>query len=351
MLPTRPGRPARAQLDLSQGDRQLLVDPQLVGHQSKVSAGSPVRLRPVGRSRVEATAGVEACVGANRQMRWIGTGNGPGALAIGSNDVWVANRASRTVARLDPHSLDLTAVTRLRGLPIGVAAQGDVAWVICSNGWLWRISSSGAHVEGVARTARGARAIATTQDAVWVLKGDGGLARLDTSIDEVVAETRLPRLARRLVAGHGALWAICHLGRKVLRVDASDGEVTATFPTPRPAVSLAVGPRSVLIGCGRRWPAHTGWMYSLNPSSGELFGGPTRLPGRPRALGEDLAGAWVACETAGRQCTIERLDLDGRLARWHETVWPVSDLAVSGESLLLAMSISTPVPDGGAETS
>jgi DNA-binding beta-propeller fold protein YncE len=45
--------------------------------------------------------------------------------------VWVTNRASRTVNRIDPRSNRTAATIRLRAplSPYGVAARGDGVWV------------------------------------------------------------------------------------------------------------------------------------------------------------------------------------------------------------------------------
>ncbi len=294
----------------------------------------------MGHPRTEAAGGIQVCTGAARRTQWIGTGNGPGAIAIGPKDVWVTNQASRSVVRLDPHSFNLTAVLGLKGVPVAIAAYEETAWAICSNGWLWRVSASETSVEGMARLGSGSQGIAATGDSIWVLKTNGRLVRLDPATAEVVAETSMPRLSRRMAAGHGALWITCRRGRTLVRVDAGSGEITAEIPSPRRAVSIGIGKRSLLLGCKPTLPRRVGWLYELDPTSGDLRA-VNRLPGWPRALCQDLAGAWIACATPGRQCRILRIDLHGTQTDWHETIWTVSDLAVVGDSLLLAMSTST----------
>jgi hypothetical protein len=297
-----------------------------------------------------ATGWLEVCGASaiDEPARRIGTGHGRGALAIGPDDIWIANQASRSVARLAPDTFDLTAMLKLRKFPVAIAAGNDFAWVLCSNGWLWRISPSGPQVEGVARLGARARSVAVTRDSVWVLREGGRLIRLDQSSGEILVEVRVPGTARKMVFGHGALWIIAKRGRKVLRVDAESGETLAELPAPQRAVSLDASEQGVWLGCHQPWPRRGNWLYAVNPTTEDL-GEPIQLPGPPRAIGQGQRSLWLACSAdSRRRCTIERLEpSNGTLETWRKTDWAVSDLAVVGDSLLLAMSLAVSVPEGG----
>lgn len=298
-----------------------------------------------------ATGWLEVCSASVRDApaRLVGTGHGRGALAAGPNEIWIANQASRSVARVANDTFDMTAMLRLRKFPVAIAVGNDFTWVLCSNGWLWRIPPSGSQVEGVARLGARARSIAATADSVWVLRENGRLIRVDQSTGEIVTESRVPGTAKRVAAGHGALWIIAKRGRRLLRIDPESGEALAKIPLPERAESIHVGDRGIWLGCHRPWPRRDNRLYTVSSTTGEPEM-PIQLPGRPRAIREGLGSLWLACSAdSRRRCTIERLELhSGTLETWRKTDWAVSDLAIAGDSLLVAMSLAVSAPEGGA---
>jgi hypothetical protein len=57
-----------------------------------------------------------------------------GALAVADGEIWVANAVSQPLARLDRDTLTITAMLRLRRLPVAAAFDGSLVWVVCRNG-------------------------------------------------------------------------------------------------------------------------------------------------------------------------------------------------------------------------
>jgi hypothetical protein len=122
-------------------------------------------------------------VGGQLPARNVGTGHGRGAIATGHDGVWVANSWSRTVARLNPRTFELTSLFELGKVPVAIATGPDAVWVLCANGWLWRIWPAGPAVEGVARLGRGARAVAAAGSSIWVLREKGELVRFEPAAE------------------------------------------------------------------------------------------------------------------------------------------------------------------------
>jgi hypothetical protein len=272
--------------------------------------------------------------------RNIGTGHGRGAMAIAPEAVWVANAWSRTVARLARPSLDVTDVWRLRKTPVGIAAGADAVWVVCSNGWLWRIRSDGGAAEGVARLGGGSLAIAADESSIWVLRERGRLIRVEPETCEQTLETALGRRARHMVADEGAIWVSSHRGRRLLRIDPGSGSVDGEIGAPSRVACLATGDGVVWVGCGERGSADRGSLYPLDART-LSFGAPHDLPGQPRALASGRDAVWAACAPRGRRKgAIARLDEGaGTLSEQVRTEWPVYDLAVVGDSMLATMGI------------
>ncbi len=192
-------------------------------------------------------------IDADVPTRHVGTGHGQGVMAVDEDAVWVANGLSSTVARLDRRTLEITAVLRLRKTPVAIAAAMDAVWIVCSNGWLWRVWPAGPRAEGVARLGGRMRAIAAVGGWIWVLGERGNLMRLEPGSGEVTLETEIGRGARRLIAAEGALWATCRCGRRLKRIDPDSGAIEAEIRTPRRVTCLAAGDGTVWLGCARRF--------------------------------------------------------------------------------------------------
>jgi YVTN family beta-propeller protein len=62
-------------------------------------------------------------------VRTINVGNGPRAVAVGANSVWVANNFDGTVSRIDPGTSTVTATIPTGRGPSGVAVGARTVWV------------------------------------------------------------------------------------------------------------------------------------------------------------------------------------------------------------------------------
>jgi hypothetical protein len=149
-----------------------------------------------------------------REPRHVGTGHGRGALAVADGEIWVANAVSQSLARLDRDTLTITAMLRLRQLPVAAAFDGSLVWVVCRNGWLWKVSPAEPSAEGVARLGRRARCLATSGGAVWALRDSGELIQVEPNTGGIALQCRAGRGARQLAVGADAIWVVTARGRR-----------------------------------------------------------------------------------------------------------------------------------------
>jgi hypothetical protein len=274
----------------------------------------------------------------------IGTGEGRGLVASGASGVWVAHAWGRTLTRLEPSDLSIASVFRLRKTPAAIALSGDTAWVICTNGWLWRARQADGEIEGVKRLGRGARSLASCTSSVWALRGSGELTRIASDCGEIVLEARLGRKASQIVAREDVVWALADNGCRLLGVDPDTGEIEREKRLPGSGVAAILDGDTLWVACrntrkggGNR---RKGTVYALDARTGDLIDG-WRLAGRPRAVAAGLNAIWIACTRPGEKedGTIQRVDESGSLrvaVGW--TRWPIDDLAVCGPRLFATMS-------------
>lgn len=280
-----------------------------------------------------------------------GTGHGRGVIAVAHSGIWVANRGSRTVARLEPDTLELSAIQKFSKTPVAITACPEAIWAVGSNGWLWRLWPSGQQAEGVARFGRAATAIAVTEGVIWVLRRNGRLYGLDPASGEVATERKVPRGASHMIAHDGMLWISCGRDRRLVCFDPGIGRIGAGIQLPQRIRCLALTEDALLVGCARSLSRGRGWLHTIDGPEQRVVSA-AELPGRPRAIVAKDGMAWVACGSGlmGREGTIERVDLhSGKAIEWRATEWKVSDLALIDEELLASMHLEFMVPasDGG----
>jgi YVTN family beta-propeller protein len=56
----------------------------------------------------------------------------PVAVSVGAGAVWVANRQTHTVERIDPKTNTHVATIRIGNTPTSLAASPDAVWVVVS---------------------------------------------------------------------------------------------------------------------------------------------------------------------------------------------------------------------------
>jgi YVTN family beta-propeller protein len=136
-------------------------------------------------------------------------GEGPAAIVVGFDSVWVANSGDSTVWRFNPLTFEggefqtYTAGETPQGLAIG----SDAVWVANSG------DDSVARIDpltdgrGEVGVGRGPAGIAAGDGSIWVAnRGDGTVSRIDPETRKVVAEIPVGGAPWGIVAADGAVW-------------------------------------------------------------------------------------------------------------------------------------------------
>jgi hypothetical protein len=278
------------------------------------------------------------------QGEMIGTGHGFGRLAVSEEAVWVTSAASKTLARIDRRSGQVTTLAELKRAPIAVATGRDAVWVICTNGWLWRFAADGSG-EGVARLGGRAREIACDGNVTWVLHADGQLGGVDQQTGEVAVEGKVRRGGRGLTAVGGSIVVLSGRGRSAIRVAPATGQVEAEAKLPARGVRAAVLDGTLWVACIKSFRSRWGALVPVD--LGSMTTGPQlKLPDAPRALAADDEHLWVACGRRGdKKSRLLRVAPEQRrFAPWGEAEWTIYDLAVAGDQLFAAMGVALAGP-------
>lgn len=121
---------------------------------------------------------VDAASGAVRSR--VALAGSPRGVAVSDDDIWVALRDRREVARVDRRTGQVTARVELDGQPWPIAADGDSVWVATLEGRLLRIDQATNEVTAQAAIAPQGRGIAIGAGAVWVTSQLGVVTRVLT---------------------------------------------------------------------------------------------------------------------------------------------------------------------------
>jgi DNA-binding SARP family transcriptional activator/streptogramin lyase len=152
-------------------------------------------------------------------VRSIPVGVDAGGLAVGAGAVWVTDRNSTTLVRIDP----LTGLVNLRARlsSVGLMRAEPAGGVVIDDGSLWiargseaidRLDPSSLRLQRRIRLRQGdcglaQCALAAGRDRVWVAGGDNGmLTGISEASNKVVATTRLQPYLCCVAAGGGAVW-------------------------------------------------------------------------------------------------------------------------------------------------
>jgi streptogramin lyase len=166
--------------------------------------------------------------------------------------VWVANRTTREIARIDPKTNAVAGATSPAAAPCaGMAAAFGGIWApTCGPAALVRVDAKTQKVAATVTTSvlDGASSVATGVGSVWLLADAAGtLLRLDPDTNAPVAEISVPAGASALAFGEGALWVALGRTNQVARIDPHTNVVTTLIKVGRAPSALAVGEGGVWV--------------------------------------------------------------------------------------------------------
>jgi class 3 adenylate cyclase len=175
----------------------------------------------------------------------------PIGLAVGYGVVWLAvlRETGKFVLELDPQFGSVR-----KEIPVGGGlARGDNAiWVTDKeSGSLWRIDPQNGRPSKLAE-GLSASSVALTPEAAWVA-GLSGVTKIDvvTGVELDPVETGAPPgEVGSVAAGLGAIWFTSSASRTLWRINPQTDAVTRTFPTGK-------GPSALTVGEGAVWSANS----------------------------------------------------------------------------------------------
>lgn len=282
----------------------------------------------------------------------IESGHGFGRLAVDADAIWIANKASETVTRIDRRAARVEGRTKLHCATAAIAVGAEAVWVLGANGWLWRFHPDG-EGEGMARTGKGARGLTCDQESAWVLRRSGNLVAVDQATGETTLETKIRRGGRQILRSDDGLIALTGNGRRVCRLGSERGAVEAEIKLPARGVGGALHDGALWVACGRLRSGRWGALVRVDLATMRIDT-VQELPNAPRAITAGDGHIWVACGQRGdRKSTVIRLEPNsGEMIPWAKSDWTVYDVAIAGDELLAGCGIALVGPaativDGG----
>ena len=169
-------------------------------------------------------------------------GENPEGVVIGHGAVWVANKGSNSVTRIDSEGGKTSAQVGTE--PIHLAVAEDNVWVTVSgDGVLRELDAQTAEPTGREVPVPGApRGLAFAEGMLWVAASQADhVAVVDPSEERIVDRIDVGANPREVRAGEGGLWVTSADGGVVSKIDASSRTVEATVEVEGHPYGLAVG--------------------------------------------------------------------------------------------------------------
>ena len=107
---------------------------------------------------------------------------GPVAIAAGAEAIWVGNELTMTLARIDPETNEVAGSSiALCCRPTAIAVTGSAVWVSsAADDRLLRVDAARGTVAETIEAGDGPSALAANEEAIWVaIEGDGAVWKLD----------------------------------------------------------------------------------------------------------------------------------------------------------------------------
>ena len=248
----------------------------------------------------------------NRVTAAVPVGARPGAVAVGSGSLWVANLDDQTISRIDPRSLQTLRTIPVAGPPTGIATSAGRVWVVESNrDTALRPDTSSIAVRRVdpefnARgpavkvgnvVPSGPGALTTQGNSVWVAPSTGPLTRLNAASGAVAQQLDPNASPAGIAAGEGALWISDNEAGNVVRVDPTG------LLTP---IAVGNGPSGITVGAGAVWVADSldDAVVRIDPGTRSVTA-TIRVGRSPAGLAFGAGSVWVANSGDG---TVTRID-------------------------------------------
>jgi streptogramin lyase/tRNA A-37 threonylcarbamoyl transferase component Bud32 len=233
----------------------------------------------------------------------IDVGEGPVAVAVGPERVWVAARGGSAVDGVGQGNGEPDFTVDVPH-PVAVAVGFDSVWAVSRDtDSLYRLDPLEGTEPLQIPLGDGAdpRDVATGGRWVWVTEaGAQEVARLDPKTNELSGRVPLGTEPRAIATGDGFVWVTNIRAASVSRID-PDGPERVGSPIP-----VGELPNDIAVGEGGVWVTSNlnGTVTELD-SEGEIVGEPVKVGGLPRGIAANLKYVWVAL---GDDDSVIRLD-------------------------------------------
>ena len=226
----------------------------------------PVEAKKGGGGRQRTPPPGVSTPGVKREMSTItpdavyAVGGTPDWQAVTEDAVWVSNRPTNSVHRLDPKSDKFVTVTVGTSPCSGLAAGFGSIWVPnCGDrtGAGKSVSRVDMKTNTVIATlpigpAQSEGGVATGGGSFWMVSDQKGiLSRVDPATNKVIAEITVPEKSAAVNFGEDAAWVTTPGANQLTKVDAKTNQVVAT-------IEVGKGPRFLTVGAGSVWTLNQG---------------------------------------------------------------------------------------------
>lgn len=205
-----------------------------------------VRINPADL-KVSAKAGVEVA-------------DGDGRIATGLGSIWVVTDRKGVLTRIDPDTNQPVAEIHVAGGAAAVLFHSDALWVTSGAGKkLTRINPNNNEIVEAVDVGPEPVRLAATDDAVWTLnRGDGSVTRVDSKTNKAVVTISIGKdvAAGDIAAGEGSVW-ISAPGVPLVRIDPRTNKVAQRF--------IGDGGGAVFVAHGSLWLAAGSQTLRLDP--------------------------------------------------------------------------------------
>jgi YVTN family beta-propeller protein len=218
--------------------------------------------------------------------------NGPMDMIWYEDYLWVANRESDTVQRVDPRNKRVSRTVSVEDEPVALLQAGDVIWVANhGDNSLSMINRFTSVLEGSVPVGNGPRALASDGETLWVANEyDNTVQRLDSSSGVVLATVEVGSGPVSLVHAGEFLWVANFEANNLQRISTQQGSeaVVGSYP-------VGSGPTELL------WDGSYLWIACRVEDEVQRFNPATlrvdlriSVSDAPSALSFDGASIWVA---------------------------------------------------------
>jgi streptogramin lyase/predicted Ser/Thr protein kinase len=230
-------------------------------------------------------------------------GEGVSGVAVGRNWTWVTNPKRGSLLRLDPRSGKLLRELPIPGEPGPLALGGEQVWLADLGGkGVSDVDAESAHLDraGLPPQAPGLR-LAWGADGLWVaIAGANSIRRLDPTSLIATAPIRVGPGPAGITVGGGFVWVASSRSGTVSKVDPS-------LRTVVESIEIGGHPGGIDAGTSAVWVAdrEDDAVRKIDLETGDVEGAPIQVGPEPGAVAVGGDAVWVANNGDGTVTRIE----------------------------------------------